>query len=316
MSNHDVSISIFSYRESPEILLKSIFNCIEAGKNYPGKVYINVLINGNEALFDKVKDKLTEMNAKDMTLINLSIYSYNFGDKANAWNQYFYMLKPEAKFHVFIDGYVYVEKNTFVKLATEYDKSPFVAATGVPSIGRTAQKLKEQMISEGGIHGNLCILTDTAVNEIVNKSFRIPVYLYRVDGLVGAIINFNFSPKENKWNSKNIKVFADLTWSLDEKKLSLEDVFSQFKRMKRQLIGSIENKAIREYLAIKRVDLDQLPRFAPLLLQDYVNKNQLTLLQKITSPMKAIVYKGLIKQGNNFIPPEKSQLEEHKVRKF
>lgn len=317
MNNNDVSISIFSYRESTSVLLKSILHCIDAAKKYTGLVHVNVLINGNESLFDEIKEKINILSLSTKGTAKLSIYSFKFGDKANIWNQYFYLLKPSAKFHVFIDGYVYIENDTFTKLSNEYEKSPYIAATGVPSVGRTADKLKKQMITQGGMHGNLCILTDDAIEEIVKRSFRIPVNLYRVDGLVGGIINFNFCPKENQWNSFKVKVLANLTWTLDEKNnISLRDVISQLKRTKRQLIGSFENKAIREYLAVERIEIGQLPRYAPLLLLDYVIKHPLSFMQKITSPMVTSVYKDILKNGENFNPPEKLLLEKHRVKKF
>ncbi|WP_448547401.1 hypothetical protein [Thalassotalea fusca] len=311
-----ISISIFAYREGLQVLSKSIASCITAAQNYSGKVIINVLVNGNELLFNELVEFYQE-NCLTNDQIEVNAYFFSYGDKANTWNQYFHLIKAEADLHVFIDGYVYVQEDAFKKLDVEYQSSPFIAASGVPTVGRSAKALREAMISHGGIHGNFCILSDTAVEQIRQRSFRIPLRLYRVDGLVGAIINFNFSPKDQKWDSTLIRVIPDISWGLEEKSmLNLESVLSQLKRWKRQYQGDFENKALRELLAVKRIAIGELPKSAFDLLKGYLLANPLTKMQRLMSPIKANVYDELISACDSFNLPSSDEIEKYRMVKL
>lgn len=284
------SISIFAYRETKKTLLTSINKCIIAAaktsKSTGTKVIINVLINGNEDLFNQIEQDQSQLWTHDSKL-QINIYYFPFGDKANTWNQYFHYIGPNAKFHVFIDGYVFVHSDTFEKIANEYKTKAFLGATGVPTSGRSASALRKSMLRYGGIHGNLCIFTDIVKNEICKHNFFIPVGLYRTDPLIAAIVNFNFAPKSNEWDNSRIRVIENLTWDIESKKyFSLSFIMGHYKRLKRQIQGQFENQAIRNLLAVKKIEISDLPPDVETLLAGHFEDIPPNFIEKFISPLK------------------------------
>lgn len=308
MKEYKYSISIFAYRENVATLSQSLKSAIEAAKKTKEKVIINILINGNRELFQQILKEAEIDKPKNTTVI---IYYFSYGDKANTWNQYFYTIKPNAFFHIFIDGYVYLLNETLITIDKNYLNSPFIAASGVPSLGRSAEALKEQMIQFGGIHGNLCIFTDSCIMKFIQNGFKIPLHLYRTDPLIGAVINFNFSPEDNKWNPFNIKVIPELTWLIEEKnKFSIEEITSQYKRRLRQAQGDIENKAIHNLFAIDKIKIGDLPETATELCVDFMKHKKISFIDKIIYPLQSIVVKKLRNTPSNNLSIKLDEFEE------
>lgn len=311
------SLSIFAYRETSETLTTCINKCIIAAEKTSAisgtKVVINVLINGNQVLFEQMKQKSSAIF--DSSLCStVYFYFFPFGDKANTWNQYFHLIGPNAKFHVFIDGYVFIHCDTFEKIAKEYENDEFVAATGIPTIGRSAKTLRAAMLEHGGIHGNLCVFTDSVKNNICEYSFFIPVGLYRTDSLIAAIVNFNFCPKENKWNSKKVRVISSLTWDIEPNNyFSLSFALTHYKRLKRQIQGQFENRAIRDLLAVQKIEIGDLPIDVETLLAGYLKDNPSKFWDKIFSPLKYKVHCDIQKKILNYKQTDKCELQTHEI---
>ena len=287
MTNCDTSINIFASREALEVLLETVNYAIAAAKSSPQNVQVNVLINGNHNLYQALVDNKSQLNQVES--VEVTAYDFAFGDKANVWNQYFYQLAGQAQFHIFIDGYVNLYPDTIAQIEQSFEQEPFLAATGVPSAGRSAKHLKQQMIEHGGIHGNLCIFTRACIDKIVEKQFRLPVGLYRVDGLIGAVINFNFSPKNNAWNAFGVKVIAELTWSVEQSSVfSLQDLYAQFKRKIRQAQGDIENNAIKHLFNDEKIEVADLPATSQALCLNHLADQELGWSDYLVRPFHRI----------------------------
>lgn len=317
MFDTNFSISIFAYRETLQTLIASINSCIAAAERTSvisgQKVIINVLINGNEALFDELEQKRDYLLANNLNA-KIYFYFFPFGDKANTWNQYFHQIGPSAKFHVFIDGYVFIHNDTFQKIAKEYERQAFVAATGVPTIGRSAKALRESMLKHGGIHGNLCVFTDSVKNNICEHSFFIPIGLYRTDSLIAAVVNFNFAPKYNEWDNKKVRVISNLTWNIEPNNYFSFNFFSvHYKRLKRQIQGQFENQAIRNLLAVQKIDIGDLPEDVETLLGGYLKDKPRNFMDKFFSPLKQSVRSDIEKRVLNYNRRETAELRAYKV---
>lgn len=101
----------------------------------------------------------------------LRIWYINFPDKALTWNLYTHDIWKGTQYCFFIDGYVQVNHDALDLLEKSLKRSnSFLAATGTPSVGRNADKLRATMLSEGGIHGNLYVLTEYTMNELIKKA--------------------------------------------------------------------------------------------------------------------------------------------------
>lgn len=320
MEKYDFSINIFCSRESNETILKTFKCALTAAENSCRKVLINILANGNKEIFkfinENIKSQFLRRISNNINL-NTSVYYFYFGDKANTWNQYFHLIKPIADFHVFIDGYVYLKNETLSTIQNSFNKYPFIAATGVPTIGRSAKALKEEMIKHGGIHGNLCILTDVCLNQLILRDFKIPLNLYRTDPLIGAVINFNFSPKNNVWDSYRVCVIPELTWDVDEKSIFNYGVLiSHLKRKLRQVQGSIENKALTQLFRIKKIDICELPSSVQELSYNYIKSDSTSFVFVILHPIEFLIRRKIIKEFCKLSAPTKSFLENHEVERY
>ncbi len=289
------AISAIASRESLYTLQKTLACCIDAAQMQHAPVVINILVNGNPALYDQLVDASKEIQFDASKPVDVNLFHYETGDKSNTVNEYIYSFRNKALIHVLIDGYVWVHADTLLKIDRELHRKPFLAATGIPSMGRGARVLREQMLKEGGMHGNMCILSDACLSKIVEHDFRIPVFLYRSDGLLGAIINFNFEPASNAWDSRRVKVISDLTWTIPQGQLLHPRlIVVYFKRRLRQLQGNIENRAIKRLLSDEKREIGELPDNVYQLCAEQLALERFSFFDYLISPLRAYVRNRLL----------------------
>lgn len=261
------SIAVFSSRESVSVLQQTVDAVIRACGAQTA--CIDVLVNGNAALADNMADYIGRLVQPDT--IAIRVWHLAVADKACAWNSYVYSLWPQSDIAFFIDGYVRVKSDALGLLADGLQSSPALAATGVPSVGRSATQLKTQMLAEGGIHGNLFALPARTMRKLQAIQFRLPLGIYRTDSTIGAVINFNFDPSSNEWDARRILVHGDVTWDKDTQSwCSIKNLSSQTKRMLRQAQGVLENTAIKNHLAINKLAPGSLPETVAELVRSWV----------------------------------------------
>lgn len=252
------SIALFSSRETSAILIASLKAAVAAAKGITAT--IDVIVNGNENLANDIINRIDAES--DMSAVR--VWYIGVADKANAWNQYVHNIWKPSDVTFFIDGYIQVLPDALKVINTGFDEAPHtLAATGVPSDGRSAKALREQMLREGGFHGNLFAIRGEVLQQIRAIGFYLPLGLYRTDALIGAVLSFGLDPAQNEWNLKRILVKANASWrvrTLDWRHFS--DYRAAFKRIQRQAQGILENIAIREHLAIQKNTPQSLPKTA------------------------------------------------------
>jgi len=291
------AISAIASRESPAVLGETLARCIKAARLQNAPVLINILVNGNPELFDQIVDSSSTICAHASETTDVNICHFERGDKSSTINEYIYSFYDTAHLHILIDGYVWVHPDTLSKIAQAYASDPFLAATGVPSQGRSAKKVREQMLREGGLHGNMCILANESLKRMVSHSFKVPAFLYRSDGLLGAIINFNFSPASNAWNAKAVRVIPELTWSIPRNPLfHPKALIAYFKRRLRQLQGDIENRAIKRLLAQQKIAIAGLPDTTYALCAEQLHRESFSPLSYLLSPLRGYTQSRLLKK--------------------
>lgn len=231
---------------------------------------VDVLVNGNLELADGLK---AQLGKEDLASPNASIriWFIRKGDKAHAWNQYIHRIWSGEELAFFVDGYVRILSDSLQILGEGVlcdDQA--LGGSGVPSVGRTAAALRAQMLREGGFHGNLCCIRGVVVNQFRQNHFRIPLGLYRTDGLMGAVLSFGLNPGHNEWDSTRIHVQPRATWQTDEKYWwLLGDLKAKIMRLRRQAKGHLENRAIKAHFAHRRKLPEQLPATASELVRDW-----------------------------------------------
>ena len=197
-------------------------------------------------------------------------------DKGYTWNEYLKDLWPGSDVAFFVDGYAIVDNHALARIAAAVDANPEAwAATGTPSVGRSAAALREQMLREGGMHGNLYAMRGEAIRKLQTLGFRLPLGIYRSDALLGAIFCFSFDPERSTWNSRRINVVPDATWTFTPLRWSRpRDMVTLLKRKLRQYQGEFENTAYKDHFAIHRRPITTLPRTSAALVSGWMRANK------------------------------------------
>lgn len=252
------AVAIFAARETPGMVRQAVAAVIAAARL---PTVIDVLVNGNEALAEQLEEDLASA-APAGGLVEIRLWLIRYGDKAHTWNQYVHTIWPDARCTFFIDGYVRVLPDALAKLDDGMTGATgALAASGVPSSGRTAARLRSDMLRDGGLHGNLYALAKAAMVHVRQASFKLPVGIYRTDSALGSALGFGFEPARHAWSPREfIHVEAHASWLTDEKQWwRYSDLSGQLKRKLRQAQGTLENLAVRQWLAIEQRLPEHLP---------------------------------------------------------
>jgi hypothetical protein len=254
------SVAVFAARETAEELASTVMAALRAVPTTSRSV-VEILVNGNDALAAAAAAHAATLSIGPH--VSVRVWALPFGDKAQTWNKYIYEIWDGTDFAHCIDGYARLRSDAIVVLERALvAHADAMAGTGLPSTGRRVQRLRDEMMRDGGLHGNFYCLRKTTIDGIRSRSFRLPIGLYRTDGTMGAAIAFGLDPATHPWSPKRfIHVEPGATWDTDAKPLmSLAAIRSQFKRMLRQQQGALENAAVRHYFAESRVAIGDLPR--------------------------------------------------------
>jgi hypothetical protein len=253
-------VAVFAARESVTTLEDVVRAVVTACQGHPSRV--DVLVNGNRGLAIELAQQFKSQPINTGNNILVYIWFIALGDKAQTWNTYVHRLYKETQLTFFIDGYTRPDPRSLNELAMGLTKNYHaLASTGVPSCGRSADQHIETMLREGGLQGGLFALSYKAMNEIRLRKFKLPMGLYRVDSVIGAVINFNFDPSANNWDTARIQVQPQATYYYEALKWwRVKDIISHIKRKRRQAQGVLENLAVRDHLAHRRKAPQTLPR--------------------------------------------------------
>ena len=268
------TVAIFSSREPADILAATLMAAIEAIKGV--RAVIDVVVNGNEVLARQFSEVAMASSAGWSKYCVVRVWYIQGADKAHAWNQYVHMIWPGSAIAFFVDGYARVKSDAFHLIASGLDGVPTaLGASGVPTVGRHARRLREEMMKNGGIHGNLYALRGEVMCRLRAGGIRLPVSIYRTDSTLGAVINFNLNPHLNPWDPRRMFVHPDATWDFVPLNwANLCDLKSHWKRVARQAQGDLENAAVKNHLAIHKRSPEALPRTTMELIGGWIASNR------------------------------------------
>lgn len=259
------AVAIFTARETLPVLSATVRAALAACAGR--QATIDVLINGNHALAADFADVAATMATAGCTL---RVWSIAAPDKAHTWNEYIHRIWDTGGLTFFIDGYARIRPDALAAIERRLDSAPdAMAASGVPTSGRSATRLREAMLRSGGIHGNLYALKAGSMELIRSAGFRMPLGLYRTDPMLGAVLCYKLDPVRHEWKGGTVVAVADATWDVDGiSELSYKKLVAYFKRRLRQAVGTLESRALREHMTIKRLP----PQLLPVTAQDMINQ--------------------------------------------
>ncbi len=259
----DRSIAVFARNEQ-----NTIFKCLTAiaAACQSSTFRVSILINGST---DRTLD--VALSHPLVSKGSADIFVIEYGDKANAINRFIYDIRCDAQAYFFIDAYTEIGATALAALERPLALDPVLnASSGVPSIGRSARLLAQQMIRSSGLVGGLFALRRRFVDAFCERHLRLPIGLYRVDGLIGSMAMHDLDPVKNPWRTELVQVVPEATWN--QRVLSLyrvRDILHQFNRMLRQARGRLENSAIKS--VIYRSGYEGLPDSTDRMILDWLS---------------------------------------------
>jgi len=202
--------------------------------------------------------------------IALDVRQIAFGDKSNAWNQFVHAVRPTARTYFFVDAYAIPAPGALAALERRLAATPSAnAAAAVPSSGRTAAATRAAMLERPALHGSLFALRGEFVARIAAAGLRLPVGLYRGDGLIGSFAVHDLVASEDTWMPDRIAVAPDATWTVEPlSMLRPRDAKRRLARLVRQARGVMEDRAISDLLYPG--GFAKLPRYADRMVLDWI----------------------------------------------
>jgi hypothetical protein len=261
------SLVVFAARESLPTLSRAVQAATLAAG---GRAHIDVLVNGNPALASAFLHHM-EPQAVAPNAPRVRVWTLAVSDKAHAWNQYIRHIWSGEEIAFFMDGYVRLKPDALTLLGEAVrTNTQVLGGTGVPSVGRTAQTMRQQMLREGGFHGNFCCIKGTVIQELRTRGITLPFGLYRVDSLMGALLSFGLQPEQGVWEPRRIFVEPEATWLTDAKHWwRLADIRAKIKQVFRQSRGMLENAAVKDHFVGRKQSPETLAPTAAALVLDW-----------------------------------------------
>jgi hypothetical protein len=236
------SIAVFGRNEAA-----SIGDCLRAiaraGQGHAP--HVTVLLNGTT-------DGSTALAAQAMRAEGLGgcVYDIPHGDKSHAMNLFLHELRPPAETYFCVDAYARVRPDALRHLAARLAAQPrALAAAAVPSTGRSAPALRRMMLEQSGLHGSLFALRAGFVDRLVAAGLRLPVGLYRGDGMLGAFVLHDLDAAQGGWDTGRIAVAPEASWTTpDWQPWRWRDLRRHLRRLVQQGRGRLESAAMRSII--------------------------------------------------------------------
>ncbi len=228
------------------------------------RVAVTVLVNGSTDGSAAIAHAWTE---RDRTgAFDVSVVETAHADKSEAINRFFYELRRPAEFYFGIDGFTIVEPDALKTMVVALREDGHAhAASGYCTNGRTELGVG----GPGALRGCFYALRGSFVQMIVSRNIRLPLGLYRGDGLLGSMVAHSLDPVRKRWDNARALQVAGARYSI--RQLSVvkpSDLRRQFRRRVRQARGVLENAAIKEI--IYRRGFEGLPSNADVMIDQYL----------------------------------------------
>lgn len=265
------SVILFSSRETRAELLASVRHAARSAHQVGGEV--DIIVNGNQALADAMVNSpaLNDVAQTEQTPVRL--WYLELGDKAHAWNEAIYRIAPCADAHVFVDGYVRLDQESVQSLCEALiEQRSALAASGIPRAGRSSAGLARTLREQGGLHGNLYALSGTAVLRLRHLGFKLPLGIYRNDGMLGAALAFGLDFHSRQWLPKErIALPKSAGWDITPLRWwNVFHVAVQLRRRLKQAQGEFETAAYRELFAVRQLAFGAVPATATALVNEWM----------------------------------------------
>lgn len=201
------------------------------------------------------------------------LFAIPAADKSNAINLYVHdrRVRVDADLYFAVDGYATISPGGLAAMEARLrSHSGALIATGIAGNGRNEPKANRATVEAGGVmHGQFYCMTAALVRRMEAGNIRLPIGLYRGDGLLGSIAAHDLDPVGGTWHNSRVIGVADAVFLIRPlSPFRLRDLRRHFNRKVRQMRGLVENAAIR--VVAHAGGFAALPPFADDMIRDFL----------------------------------------------
>ena len=229
------------------------------------RALVTVILNGSQ------DDSLNIACGAAQSGKPVEVFQIAMADKSNAINQFYHTLRSPARAYAGVDGYTFIMPGSFQVLEQRMTADPHALVLACVGInGRTVPLDMKETIEVGGrLHGQFHALRPSFLDRMVARGIRLPVGLYRGDGLIGSMAAHNLDPITQPWDNTRLPGIADARFAIQPlSTFKPRDLQRQFRRKVRQMRGAIESAAIKSI--IYKAGYEGLPGNADDMIRDYL----------------------------------------------
>lgn len=194
--------------------------------------------------------------------MRLEIWRIDHSDKSNAINQFYHVIRRPARAYGEVDGNVVIAPAAFRVMGARLARdATALTVSGVAVNGRTMPKWGPALERGGRLMGNLHALRPSLVERMVARGIRLPVGLYRGDGLLGTLAAHDLDTLGQPW--MDARVVGEREAQVQIHQLSPfrpSHLQRLWRRRVAQMRGVMEKAAYAEILY--RDGVEGLPAFA------------------------------------------------------
>ena len=285
LEKFDWHVAVYCWNEQDRLAgcLDSILAALQ-GQRALVTVVLNGSTDGGRQIADGYAARLT----------NLEVVSIAHADKSNAINQFIHRLRVPARAYGAVDGYAHVGPATFQALSERLAGDAHAqAVTGVCVNGRTMRLATEHTLKVGGqLHGQLHAFRGEFLDRMVERGIRLPVGLYRGDGLLGSMAAHDLDAVGGTWDNARVAGVAQATYTIPElSPFRIGSVRRQWRRKIRQQQGRIENLAIEQ--VIRTMGFEGLPATVNSLVEHYLADHPRPKATALDRPFQTLALRQL-----------------------
>jgi len=242
--------------------------------------------------------------------VELQIFTIPHADKSNAINVFLHELRTNAGLYAFVDGSVTIGREAIAAAEARLAACPdALAASGVAGNGRTETRTNRAAVERGGIlRGQFFALRPAFVERMVAAGLRLPVGLYRGDGLIGSMAAHDLDPPRKPWENGRVIGVAEAEFDIDAlSPFRLRDLRRQFARKIRQMRGRLENAAIKQIIYDR--GYAALPAYADDMIADFLAHHPRPAVSLPDRPFMALA----LAQHRAAVRPDPADLQPRKI---
>jgi len=210
------------------------------------RVLATVLLNGTTD-----DSAAIALRAAAQSGLPVEIYAFAHADKSNAINRFFYDLRARADQLCCVDAYVAIGPDSlsgFADALTARAEAQLV--TGIATNGRSEPLAAEKTLTAGGVvHGQLYAPRRQFIDRLTAQGFRLPLGLYRGDGLLGSMAAHDLDPLAIAWKDSRVMGVKDATYEIATlSPFSPRDLRRYLRRRVNHMRGRLENAALQDII--------------------------------------------------------------------